>query len=345
MSLARRISCAFLATLAFAVSGCSADDGSADGTDAQSTHVFAAPEEGAYPVTIDHALGATTITEQPERVVVIGWAGPDLAVALGTVPVAQGPAAGIEDDYYPWFREAVDELGADLPVTEPSLERGEVDIEFVLSQNPDLILAINSGISEVEYERLSEIAATVAYPTGPWATSIPEHVTMMGAALGRPDGARQIERELDETLATTAQGLPQLQGLTYLQASLPGDDGSVVVFSSVDQRSKTLEALGLQPLPEVGEILESSGQTSSFAIGLEELRALQPDVLVVVATDEEWDAALAAHPVFASWAPVAEGNVARISDLNVGLAFATSTPLGLAWGIEDIGNILADAVG
>ncbi|MDQ1105190.1 iron complex transport system substrate-binding protein [Nocardioides zeae] len=327
--------------LALAVAGCSATAGGDEG-DAE-RHVFAEAEPGAFPVTVEHALGSTTIEEQPERVVVIGWAGADLAVALGTVPVAQGVAAGIDADHYPWFAEAVEELGGVLPAVDPSLERGEVDIEYVLEQDPDLVLAIGSGISEVEYERLSEIAPTVAYPDGPWETTVPEHLALMGEALGRSDRAAEIVEEMDERLAASAAAHPELDGLSFLNASIPAEDGSVVVFSSADQRTHTLEALGLEPLPQAEALLAANDGASSFVLGLEELRELAPDVFVTVATDDAWQAALDAQPVFASWAPVADGRAAPIADPAVGLAFSTATPLALSWGLDEIVEELLDA--
>ncbi len=41
-----------------------------------------------FPVTIDHALGTTTIPRAPERVVALGDQDADIAVALGMRPVA-----------------------------------------------------------------------------------------------------------------------------------------------------------------------------------------------------------------------------------------------------------------
>ncbi|WP_255372589.1 hypothetical protein [Corynebacterium sp. CNJ-954] len=96
-----------LAVVPTLLAGCSAaDESTPDGSSTArdgDTRVFAEPDDGAFPVTLDHAYGETTIEEQAERVVVVGWAGADLAVQLGTVPVAQGVAGGEGDsaDYHP----------------------------------------------------------------------------------------------------------------------------------------------------------------------------------------------------------------------------------------------------
>ena len=41
----------------------------------------------AFPVTIEHAFGETTIEEEPKRVATLGWSDQDAALALGVVPV------------------------------------------------------------------------------------------------------------------------------------------------------------------------------------------------------------------------------------------------------------------
>ena len=76
--------------------------------------------DGGFPVTIEHKYGETTIPEQPERVVTVGFADQDALLALGVVPV------GIRDWYgeqpfatWPW---ATDELGDAEPTVLPSTE-------------------------------------------------------------------------------------------------------------------------------------------------------------------------------------------------------------------------------
>lgn len=76
-------------------------------------------------------------------------------IALGVLPVAVPDEtwAGDEDGYPPWFREAVQDLDAELPVRLNASETGELDFEQILDLAPDLILAPYSGISEADYER------------------------------------------------------------------------------------------------------------------------------------------------------------------------------------------------
>lgn len=324
-----------------ALTACSSSDGDSTPDDRR---VFADAEEGAFPVTVDHAYGSTTVEAQPQRVVVVGWAGSDLAVQLGTVPVAQGTAGGDGEsaEYYPWFREAVDALGAPLPATDPSLERGDVNTEFVLEQNPDLILAVNSGITEDEYGKLSDIAPTVAFPDEPWATSAEDHLDMVARALGRPSQAEKITGDLDAKIAETADSHRELDGKTFLYGFLP-EDGQTVIFSDQDARVKTLQKLGLVDSPDLGRLAAEADGASSFNVSVEKLVGTTADLYVTGTDRESWDEALRSNRAFASWGPVGAGHTALITDKDVSLALSVSTPLSLAWAIDDIADVLSAA--
>ena len=56
-----------------------------------------AQSEGAFPVTIESALGPATIEEQPERVVTLGQGSTETAIALGHTPVGIGVSGTFTD--------------------------------------------------------------------------------------------------------------------------------------------------------------------------------------------------------------------------------------------------------
>ncbi|MGX1934684.1 ABC transporter substrate-binding protein [Microbacterium resistens] len=342
MSIRSAVAAVAALVCALVLTGCAPSAATEDGGERR---VFAEPEAGAYPVEIDHAYGTTTVRAQPQRLVVIGWSGADIAIQLGTVPVAQGIAAGGEREYYPWVEDAIEELGAPLPAVDASLERGEVDLEYVLAQRPDLIVAINSGITEAEYRRLTEIAPTIAFPGTAWATSVDEHIELMGAALGRPAFAAGIQEGVEDRIAETAARHPELSGVSYVQGFVPTDDGQLVLFGTADARSTVLAGLGLRQLDETVALQHRAGDPSSFTIGLEELLPLTPDVFVTFAEHDVWREAVTAHAAFASWAPVAHERVALLEDRMVGLALSTATPLGIDWGIDAVAETISAALG
>ena len=88
MNPTRRRFLAGLSVLAVApvLAACGSDS---DGTATRSTGGSggAGPEEAAFPVTIKHKYGETTIESAPKRVVCIGYTDQDALLALGIVPV------------------------------------------------------------------------------------------------------------------------------------------------------------------------------------------------------------------------------------------------------------------
>ena len=137
-----------------------------------------AAADGSFPVTIEHAFGETEIPAAPERVATWGWGSTEAALAVGVVPVAQAQQAygANEDGVLPWVAEELDELGEETPVI--LTDDGEAPpYEELVEAATDVILAPYSGVTEEQYELLSEIAPTVAYPDEPWTTPWREVVT------------------------------------------------------------------------------------------------------------------------------------------------------------------------
>src|SRR3954469_24837785 len=115
----------------------------------------AASADGAFPLSIEHTFGTTTIEQQPERVVVLGWSAQDVLYALGVPPVGMPSYAfgGGDDGVLPWDDEYYDpEKTTLLDTTDgPPLEE-------IAALRPDVILAPYEGFDEAAYDDLSGIA-------------------------------------------------------------------------------------------------------------------------------------------------------------------------------------------
>ncbi|WP_222264629.1 hypothetical protein [Modestobacter marinus] len=125
------------ALLAAALVGTSCGSGSEAPADAAA----ASEATGAFPTTIEHTFGETTIEEQPQDVVTWGFGSTDAALALGVVPVAIPfqEYGGDEDGVLPWIAEELDALGAETPTVLP--DGDEAPFEAVAAAQPDVILA------------------------------------------------------------------------------------------------------------------------------------------------------------------------------------------------------------
>jgi iron complex transport system substrate-binding protein len=93
----------------------------------------------------------------------------------------------------------------------PVLRGDEIDVEAVAAADPDVILAVRSGIGAQDYARLSLIAPTVAVPEGVDDYALPwdELALIAGRALGREaEAAAQVAalRERIEGIAADHPG-------------------------------------------------------------------------------------------------------------------------------------------
>ncbi|WP_217132781.1 iron-siderophore ABC transporter substrate-binding protein [Leucobacter chinensis] len=338
---------AALITTAVLVTGCQSTQGEL----AAKGDAPAASSEATdtFPVTIEHALGETTIAEEPKRVVTMGWAAEDAVVAMGVVPVAVPEYGwGADDDgYLPWFRDAVEALDAPLPETLDAEDRnGEVNFEQLLSLKPDLILAPFSGISDVDYKRLEEIAPTVAYSEKPWAANWQEMTTTVGKALGRSDQAAELLAESDALFAAQAKAHPEFQGvsLAYGMTMVDGQTDLTLYFPA-DPRVEFVEALGFETPQSVADFAERSTMSSSDNVSLEVLGDFDDvDVFLAWAGNDEDKTRTLENPLVSAWGPVAEGKDLVLTDPSLVWATSSPTALNVPWALEQLVPQLAELV-
>lgn len=327
---------ALLATVTvsvFALSGCAP----AAETEGQATH----NDSASFPLSIEHAFGETEIDATPERVVTLGWGSTDAAVALGVVPVGIEAQSygGDENGVLPWVAEALDELDADAPAMIPSSTE-EPAYEQIAEQAPDLILAVYSGITEEQYDLLSEIAPTVAYPDAPWSTPWTEVVTTVGTALGKSAEAETVLEDIAAVTAAQAEAHPELAGKTV--AAVADFAGTFYVYKGADARVDFLFDLGLTDAPAVNEL--ANGDSSfSYQLSYEELDKLDSDILVLYSDNAEAEEAFLSTSHAQTIPAVANGTVASVVGVEIVAAVSPPTALSLTWGIEDYVEILAAA--
>lgn len=309
-----------------ALAGCSAP-ASGDGA-------AAAASDGAFPVTIAHAFGETEIPAEPERVATWGWGSTEAALALGVVPVAmaQQTYGADEDGVLPWVADELEDLGAETPAI--LTDDGEAPpYEELVEAAPDVILAPYSGITEEQYDLLSEIAPTVAYPGEAWTTPWRETVTIVGTALGLEREAQGVLDDLDAELATQAEAHPELDGLTV--AAVWDVAGTFYVYTPEDSRVEFLSALGLEDAPAVAEL--ANGDSPFFyTLSYEQLDRLDSDLVISYHdTPAEADAFLASAPIRAIPA-VARGQVAQVVGTELIAAVSPPTALSLTYGLDEL---------
>ncbi len=325
---------ALLGLVALLAAACSTGDGPDDeGTSA------GAPS-GRFPVTVPHAFGETTIEAAPQRVVTWGWGSTDAALALGVVPVAMPfqEYGGDEAGVLPWIREGLDETGTATPDVLPNSE--EPPFEAIAAARPDLILAVYSGITDTDYELLSQIAPTVAYPDEAWATPWRETIEIVGRALGRPDEAAAVLADIDEQVVAAADAHPELAGRT-MALVWPAPD-EFYVYKPADARVDFTLDLGLVSAPSV-EALDQGDETFYYTLSTERLDELTSDLLVSYADTEAQAREFIEAPEAQLMDQVRRGAVAQVTGPEFIAAVSPPTALSLTWGLADYVDLLAEA--
>ncbi len=306
----------------------------------------AAPSADWTPVTIEHALGTTTIETKPERVATVDFANQEVPLALGIVPVGMSKMTWGDDDgdgIQPWTADKLEELGGETPVLFD--ETDGYDFEAVAGTEPDVILAGYSGMTPEDYATLSEIAPVVAYPETPWSTPWRETIKLNATALGMAEEGEQLVADVEQSIADAVAKHPQLEGANgmFMTHVDPTDLSEINFYSAADTRSKFFDDLGMQTAPS---IVEASGDSGSYSGSISTERAdelADVDVIVTYGGQELIDA-LEGDPVLSQLPAVKNKAIVNLDGSKpIGTA-ANPTVLSTPYLIEDYTQLLADAV-
>ena len=287
------------------------------------------PAEG-FPVTINHKFGETTIPDRPTRVVSVGYNEHDFLLSLGVVPV------GVRDWYgdqpnsvWPWGQEA---LGG----AEPAIvgDTTGLNYEAIAAAKPDVIVGIWSGMTDGEYELLSEIAPTIAQPDDyiDYGTPWQEQTMILGQVTGRTAEAEAAVARVQERITQARADNPDWEGRTAAVGFY--FEGNPGAYNSEDPRSRFLTDLGFV-IP--GYFDESADDSFFFASSGETLvEDFDVDLVVWIAGAEEQYADLvAALPTRPALRAHQDGAELFGSTLLTG-AFSHSSPLSLEFVLDTL---------
>lgn len=305
-------------------------------TDAEPTNSSDNTDAQQYPITIQHAFGETVIQHKPERVATIAWSNHDVALALGVVPVGFSAANyGVTEGQMmlPWTAEKVKALGEENPNVYQDTDG--LDFEAIADSAPDVILAAYSGITQEEYDTLSQIAPVVAYKETPWITSWREQITLNAKGMGMEKEGQQLIADTEQLIQDKASEFPEIKHKKAVFVSFSATDLSkFYVYTTADPRGEFLTELGLQ-YPE--SITSQMTDDNSFYI---ELSAENADVLsdvemFITYGDDATLKALQADPILGKLPAIAQGNVVLIEDNTPLAASGTPSSLSIAYTIDE----------
>ncbi|MUK01209.1 ABC transporter substrate-binding protein [Vibrio cholerae] len=299
----------------------------------------------AGEITIEHAFGTTTLPEKPERVATVAWANQEVPLALGVVPVGMAAVTFGDDDgdgILPWVSDKLEELGGETPVLFD--ETDGIDFEAVADTDPDVILAAYSGLTQEDYDTLSEIAPVVAYPETAWGTPWREMIELNSTGMGMAEEGEQLIADLDQQISDAAAEFPAIAGkktmfMTHID---PTDLSEVSYYTTHDTRVMFFEDIGLST-PE--SVATASAETDLFSgtISTEQADVLEDVDIIVTYGDDALVSTLEADPLLSQIPAVAKKAIVNLpSTTPVGTA-ANPTPLSISWVLEDYLTLIAEA--
>lgn len=297
-----------------------------------------------YPITIKHAYGETVIESKPERIATISWGNQDVPLALGVVPVGISEANyGVVDGsgLLPWTKEGFTKLGVD----EPALfhDTDGLDYEAINDAQPDVILASYSGITQEEYDMLSEIAPVVAFPTMAWQTYWRDQIVIDAAGMGMKSEGEALVAQLEQLIAEKVSAYPQINGKSaaFFYFS-PADLGKFYIYLPTDPRAAYLTDLGMT-FPQ--SVLDMAKDSSSFALELsaENAEVLKDIDIFIVYGDSSLLEALQADSLLGTVPAVKNGAVALIASDTPLAASGTPSALSIPATIDEYLKIIGEA--
>ncbi|MEK4387069.1 iron-siderophore ABC transporter substrate-binding protein [Solibacillus sp. FSL W7-1436] len=335
----------FVAIGLLVVAGCSDKETSTEVNKSNETTGSSNSEDSAtqYPIVIKHALGETVIEEKPERVATVSWANHDVALALGVVPVGFSAANyGVQDEsgMLPWTAEKLKELGEENPNIYQDTDG--IDFEAVSDSNPDVILAAYSGLTQEEYDTLSEIAPVVAYPETPWVITWRDQILYNAKGMGMEEEGQQLIADTEKLIQDKANEFPEIKGKKAAFGMFNATDLSkFYIYTPADPRGELLEELGME-YPE--SIKAQVQDESSFYIELsaENADALNDADILIAYGDDNTLAALQADPILGKVPAIKNGTVLIIPDNTPLAAAGNPNPLSIQYTIDEYVTLISE---
>ncbi|MFZ4895028.1 ABC transporter substrate-binding protein [Plantibacter sp. Mn2098] len=298
-------------------------------------------------VVIEHAHGETVIPAKPKRIVALSWMTPDVVAALGVNPVGVEKVWGADDSgFQPWFKDFVTKEYGDTPEIIPYAEEGP-NYEAIKALKPDLILGLYSGITDIEYKRLTEIAPTVPYIEGPWNPSTWENMTRtIGKAMWEDEKAEELISETEGMVSSLAAAHPEFKGKSFVWGLTLDEGGTDLgVYLKYDGRVRITEALGFTSTTAMDGFLKSAeGDNWYTGVSLEKLYDVQADLFAAWGSTAADGTSTVENKIVSRWEPIAANSYVIYGDDAEASAISAPTVLSLKYILPKYVDDLAAAL-
>ena len=233
-----------------------------------------------FPLTVAHKFGTTVIETVPAKVASLDYGGIDNLLAVGVSPVAVREWR-TQDGYAftagPWSET--------LRTTDPVILTDDIDFEALVLADPDVIVAVYSGIDQATYDKLSLIAPVVAVPEGveDYSLSWQDRALWAARATGHEDQAVAQIASIDAQIAAIAAAHPDWAGKSAVIGGVY--ESKPWAYTPLDGRAGLLASLGFISPPAVAKATALGEFYVEYSA--EDLTNIDADLLVYYDTTEE----------------------------------------------------------
>ncbi|MFI1937256.1 iron-siderophore ABC transporter substrate-binding protein [Streptomyces purpureus] len=291
----------------------------------------------AFPVTVEHKYGSTTIDKEPKRVVTLGLSDQDAVLALGVKPV--GAVDWFKEQPYgkwPWTK---DKWGSAKPQIVG--ERDEYNIEKIAALKPDLVIAQYSGMKKEQYDTLSKFTKVVAQPKGlpDYGASWQVMTRQIGKSLGKDAETEKLIAGIDARFKAARDKNPQFAQKTLAVAD-SFEAGKYSAFTKTDPKSIFFSELGFKLKPEIDTLAKPGWNVAELSA--EKLNVLDVDRVVWVTSSTDANNRIKAEPLYKNLKVHQEKRDLFVpyQDPDIGAAFSFNTVLSIPYAIDEIEPLL-----
>ncbi len=277
--------------------------GAADNTDKGNNEKEA---EGANTYTVEHAMGSTPISKNPERIVILTNEGTEALLAMGVKPVG-AVRSWIGD---PWY----DHIEEQMEGVEVVGEESNVNIEAIAALEPDLIIG-NKMRQENIYEQLKAIAPTVFAEDlrGDWQ----KNFTLYSKAINKEEEGKKVLAEFEDHLNQVKENINTDAEVSVVRFM----EGRTRIYYTDSFSGVIFEQLGLKrPQQQVDLFAENPEEQFAREVDQEKIPLMDADEIFyftyetgngeATKVEEDW----INNPLWQGLNAVKEGKVHKVSD-------------------------------
>lgn len=226
---------------------------------------------GAFPRTVEHAMGETEIKETPKKVVALDMTFVDATMALETEVVGYTTFASPDEPLPDYFGDDAKKYGGKA---EPVGLLEEVKLEKIIELKPDLIVSAKVRHEKL-YDQLSKIAPTVFTETT--GATWKENLNLVGEALGKEDMAKEKVEAFEKRAKTIGDSVRKAEDTNPTVSIVRFVDGPTRLYKEDTYTGVIVNDLGFE-VPK-----DAKGKGFNADISEEEIKRIDADDIFVTA--------------------------------------------------------------